>query len=252
MLDFNNPYLGKQEIADMLCLETSPEYKQEKAKMYAEGFGFSSPSYWKMSASEFSELLDTSAAIDIETLFQYKDTLGDIHPDCDILLMEHDRVEAGEYDRFYQKFMPIGYQNVCAIAVMGILEGEVPKNIEEMESGEYDDRNRVFFPQEFADKYSAEELSKYELTMSMLNNSTLFYPLGIYDIALPVLNLQQYEEKRIYKRTYIFSKYFEKCMKGEMEKVKKILNKGSKKKKKSSTKGFNKKALSPKKRGKKK
>ena len=252
MLDLNNPYLGKQEIADMLRLETSPEYKQEKAKMYAEGFGFSSPTYWKMSASEFSELLDTSATIDIDTLFQYRDTLVDIHPDCDILLMEHDRVEAGEYDKFYGKFMPIGYQNVCAIAVMGILEGEVPKNIEEMESGEYDDSNRVFFPQEFADKYSAEELSKYELTMSMLNNSTLFYPLGIYDIALPVLNLQQYEEKRIYKRTYIFSKYFEKCMKGEMEKVKKILNKGSKKKKKSSTKGFNKKTLSPKKRGKKK
>ena len=123
--------------------------------------------------------------------------------------------------------MPIGYQNVCAIAVMGILEGEVPKNIEEMESGEYDESNRVFFPQEFADKYSAEELSKYELTMSMLNNSTLFYPLGIYDIALPVLNLQQYEEKRTYKRTYIFSKYFEKCMKGEMEKFKKIVNKGA-------------------------
>ena len=58
--------------------------------------------------------------------------------------------------------------------------------------------------------------------MGMLNNSTLFYPLGIYDIALPVLNLQQYEEKRIYKRTYIFSKYFEKCMKEEMEKVKRF------------------------------
>ena len=62
--------------------------------------------------------------------------------------------------------------------------------------------------------------SKYELTMGMLNNSTLFYPLGIYDIALPVLNLQQYEEKRIYKRTYIFSKYFEKCMKRKWRRLK--------------------------------
>ena len=208
--------------------------------MYAEGFGFSSPTYWKMSASEFSELLDTSAAIDIDTLFQYRDTLVDIHPDCDILLMEHDRVEAGEYDKFYGKFMPIGYQNVCAIAVMGLLEGEVPKNIEELESGEHKD-TRVFFPQEFADKYSAEELSKYELTMSMLNNSTLFYPLGIYDIALPVLNLQQYEEKRTYKRTYIFSKYFEKCMKGEMEKFKKIVNKGVKRRRNPAPKDLTKK-----------
>ena len=62
--------------------------------MYAEGFGFDSAYYWKMSAKEFSELLDASATIDIETYFQYRDTLEDIHPDCDILLMEHDRVEA--------------------------------------------------------------------------------------------------------------------------------------------------------------
>ena len=89
-----------------------------------------------MSAKEFSELLDASATIDVETYFQYRDTLEDIHPDCDILLMGHDRVEAGEYDKFYRRFMPIGYQNVCAIAVMGILEGEVPKILEEMESGE--------------------------------------------------------------------------------------------------------------------
>ena len=41
-------------------------------------------------------------------------------------------------------------------------------------------------------------------------------------------------------------------MKEEMEKVKKILNKGSKKKKKSSTKGFNQNTISPRKRGKKK
>ena len=252
MLDFNNPYLGKQEMADMLCLETSPEYKQEKAKMYAEGFGFSSPSYWKMNTKEFSELLRNSFELELETAFQYNDTLEDIHPDCDILLMEHDRVEAGEYDKFYGKFMPIGHQNVCAIAVMGVFEGEVPKDIKEVEEAEYENKNKVYFPREFVEKYNAKELEQYTTTLKMLDSGTLLNPLGIYDIALPILNLQQYEEKRTYKRTYIFSKYFEECMKDEMKRLKRIMGKGNKKKKKPITKGFKQTTLSLHKKGKKK
>ena len=48
--------------------------------------------------------------------------------------MEHDRNEAGEWDYVLNRFTPIGYQNVLAVAVGGFLRGEVPKNNDEMRS----------------------------------------------------------------------------------------------------------------------
>ena len=73
--------------------------------------------------------------------------------------------------------MPIGYQNVCAIAVMGFLKEEKFQKILKRWKAKSMRIPCIFPIEEFADKYSAEELSKYELTMSMLNNSTLFIRL---------------------------------------------------------------------------
>ena len=244
MLDLNNPYLGKQEIADMLRLETSPEFKEERRKMYKAGYQYSSPSYWKMSAEEFKELLYASHKYDLNTFFQYTCELKELHPDSDILLMEHDRVEAGEYDNFYCEFMPIGYQNVLAVSVSGKLLGELPKHPEEAGSDDFQNGNGINVP---AGKEEIEEYNKYSLSAYMLRERKVFAPIGIYDIALPALNDK--EDKRVNKRTYIFSKMFDMCMKWEAPRIEEMLGGG---KKKTKTKGFKQAKVSLRKKGKKK
>jgi hypothetical protein len=221
MLDFNNPYLSAQEKRDMLHLEVSAEYREEKKRMAKAGMRYSSPSYWLLSVAEFFELAKASKSLD--TLFSGEMKENLYHPSFQVLLMEHDRVEAGEWDNFHQRFNPIGYQNVCVVGINGFLKGEVPKSPEELDS---EDFNGGIYRPEW-EQYK-EELKDYEETSFWSEKEVPFFPLGIWDIPNKALN--EYENKRIWKRTYFFSQYWEKLFECEMKLLQKKVMKSVKKK----------------------
>ena len=247
MLDLNNPFLGKQEIADMLLLEVDKEAKEERRKMAEEGLSYSSRSYWKLKVGEFIEL--TRASTILDTPFCGKMMEKWYHPDCDILLMEHDRNEAGEWDYALNRFTPIGYQNVLAVAVGGFLRGEVPKNNDEMRSKDFNKDNGVYA---FDIEKHGEIVAPYSRTKEMSKNREPFRAIGIWDI--PIEELNAYEDKRVYKRTYYFSKAFEAMMFVSVDMWKKWVNKENKKNGfgKQNTNGFKSQSTKNKKRGKKK
>lgn len=196
MLDFNNPFLSAQEKRDLLHLEVSAEYREEKKRMAQAGMLYSSSSYWELSIGEFSQLAKASQSLD--TLFAGELAGNLFHPNQRVLLMEHDRVEAGEWDNFHQRFNPTGYQNVCVIGVNGILEGEVPISHEEI--------NGAGIWRHSGKEYE-EQIREYTETAYWSKQSDSFFPIAIWDIPLNELN--QYEDKRVWKNTYIFSRYFE-------------------------------------------
>ena len=247
MLDFSNPYLGKQEIADMLLLEVSKEAKEEREEMAKQGLIYSSRSYWKLKVRDFVELTRSSTILD--TPFCGKMMENWYHPDLDILLMEHDRNEAGEWDYALNRFTPIGYQNVLAVAVGGLLRGEVPKNNEEIASEGWSENNGVY---SFSMETYGELLAPYSRSKVMSENREPFRAIGIWDI--PIKELNAYEGERVYKRTYYFSKAFEAMMFVSADMWKKWIDKNNKKSGigKQNTNGFKSQSTKNKKRGKKK
>tara|TARA_R100000030_G_C3216384_1_gene114745 strand:+ start:106 stop:849 length:744 start_codon:yes stop_codon:yes gene_type:complete len=247
MLDFSNPYLGKQEIADMLLLEVSKEAKEEREEMAKQGLIYSSRSYWKLKVRDFVELTRSSTILD--TPFCGKMMENWYHPDLDILLMEHDRNEAGEWDYALNRFTPIGYQNVLAVAVGGLLRGEVPKNNEEIASEGWSENNGVY---SFSMETYGELLAPYSRSKVMSENREPFRAIGIWDI--PIKELNAYEGERVYKRTYYFSQEFERSMEQSVgiwnNWIKRGVKKGSALK--TGKKGFQAQSTKNKKRGKKK
>ncbi len=171
MLDLNNPYLSAQEKNDMLALEVSAEYREEKRRMAEAGTPFSSPSYWVLTIREFMELAEASTSLDTLFAGRLKENLH--YPEYQVLLMEHDRVEAGEWDNFHQRFNPVGYQNICVVGINGFMEGEVPKSNEEVERG-FD--SGIWHP---CWEEVEEQIKDYKETAYWSKKQKSFFPIGI-------------------------------------------------------------------------
>lgn len=208
MLDLNNPYLSAQEKNDILALEVSAEYREEKRLMADAGMPFSSPSYWVLTFREFYELASTSSKLN--TLFSGRFEDPDCwFPESEVVLMEHDRVEAGEWDNFHKRFNPLGYQKVAVIGLNGLLAGEIPKFFEEK-----DGKLKVAC---FKWEVMKEVLEKYEASAHLCKNEIPLSGIDLWDI--PISELNEYENKRVYKRTYIFSSMFSNLLEKEMSAI---------------------------------
>ena len=241
------PIWGSKRLRICSALEVDKEAKEERRKMAEEGLSYSSRSYWKLKVKDFIELTRTSTILD--TPFCGKMMEKWYHPDLDILLMEHDRNEAGEWDYALNRFTPIGYQNVLAIAVGGLLRGEVPKNNEEIRSEGWSKNNGVY---SFSMETHGEQLAPYSRSKVMSENKEPFRAIGIWDI--PIEELNAYEDKRVYKRTYYFSQEFEAMMGASVDLWSKWVKKEYKKYgfKTQNKNGFKSQSTKSKKRGKKK
>lgn len=226
MIDFNNPFLTQQEKKDILALEVNSDFQKERTQLAKEGMLFSSPSYWVVSFNDFVELTNSSKQLDTffsgEFLNQKK-----YFPYFDVLLMEHDRVEAGEWDNFQNCFAPIGFQNVAVIGLNGCLVGEIPKSHHEgnlmVECVEGDMADNI--------------IQDYEANALMYETGIPAIGIDIWDI--PIKELDKYERSRVHKRTYSFSNLFETLFAKGMKQIKEQVLERNKKKVISKAKGFN-------------
>lgn len=205
MIDPNNPYLTAQEKSDAIALDVIAEYREEKHRMAQEGMPYSSASYWLLTFQEFNQLASASDRLD--TLFSGSFVNPEQWlPECDVLLMEHDRVEAGEWDNFHHRFNPIGYQHVAVIGLNGALVGELPKSNEEHDG--------AFQIIPFKWEEMREVLKKHSKSAFLCENGINAAGIDLWDI--PLKELSEYEDKRIYKRTYIFSSLYEELFRKDL------------------------------------
>ena len=226
MIDFNNPFLTQQEKKDILALEVNSDFQKERKQMAKEGMLFSSPSYWVVSFSEFLELTNSSKQLDTFFSGEHQNQKK-YFPYFDVLLMEHDRVEAGEWDNFQNCFAPIGFQNVAVIGLNGRLVGEIPKS--------HHEGNLMV---ECVKGEMADNIIKdYEANALMYETGIPFIGIDIWDI--PIKELDKYEKSRIHKRTYSFSEVFETLFKKRMKEIKEHFLKQNRKKAVIKVKCFN-------------
>ena len=171
---------------DVLHLKSDPEEKKRRYEFEKMGYGFGSSQYWNLSLSQLRKL--NACAINTDQTFTfhtadhvYKDPTGKLYdPRTNFLLMGHDRVETGEWDNLLRRTAPVGFQNCVVIAVNADVV-DVPT----------DPRDGL------------------KVKGKRFNGDWNCVLLGILDCPLDELNKDEYEEQRVYKRTYCFSKLFE-------------------------------------------
>ena len=195
MQDFTNPYLTQQAKKDMLALEIDKEYLKEKSEQNKKGNPFSSSSYWIVSVRDLIEFNKASIA-DKNTFTFNEEKFDSMCPDFDVILLEHDNVKKGEYDNFNQKWSTTSYVNCCAVGCNGYICGELPNGIDEEQH----------LP---LNVYSVDK-DKYPYNAERIRNEHLIWGIGLIDI--PTELLDKFEDKRVYKRIYSFSKLFEQMM----------------------------------------
>ena len=192
MYDLSNPYLTQQSKKDMIAIDVSDDYKNEKIEQQQRGNPFGSSSYWLVSAADLRTMNEASCKTDSFFNF-YDEMLEELNPTFDILLLEHDSVKKGEYDTFMNRWSTYSYTNVCAVAVNGYFK-YIP----------FDDREQIELELDFG----GSEL--YKGNREHLHQERGIWGLGVIDIPQDVLD--NYEENRVYRRTYAFSKMFEQGM----------------------------------------
>ena len=198
MNNLNNPYLSAQTKQDALALEVDKDYKREKKEQAKRGNIFSSPSYWIISMKDLINLNKASCKTDSIFNF-YDERLQDFNPDFEVLLLEHDTIKKGEYDNFMQRWSTYSYTNVLAIGVNGYIQS-VP----------FDDKDNIGI------LIDDEGINDYKGNKNIANE--LGFGLGVID--LPKDLLDEYEDKRVYRRTYAFSKMFEEGMQNVFSELK--------------------------------
>lgn len=200
MIDFNNPNLTTQMKQDLLSLE-NPEVLMKRIKdskiAVEKGLGnYSSRSYWIIKPSQLFDLNRWTMQTDLKFMFNDFQILG-THPDCDVILLEHDRVEKGEYDNFLLRKSPYGYTQVNVVIVNGTIDGDIP-------SGVVDDEILQHTPLDI----SEEELKSYDCTYR--NRDHILYGAGVFDCSND--QLDDLEDQRTNKRTWLFSGLYEESM----------------------------------------
>ena len=126
--------------------------------------------------------------------------MHELNPDFDVLLLAYDIREKGEYDYFMSRWSNYSYTNVLAVAVNGYIESVPFDETEDLEMLIDEDGINAYK----GNKNNAEENA---------------FGIGLIDI--PNEFLDEYEYKRVYKRTYGFSKMFEEALANVIGQLKK-------------------------------
>ena len=194
MKNLNDPLMPNQERSHLLQLATDPELLKRHKEEAGQGNAMSFPSYWSVELSDFVDFC--IAADETDSCFRLKteDIKSLYHPQSSVLLFESDRRELGEWDDFYNRFAPYGYQGVFAVLVNGSFV-------------DLDDGNRLIHYAPFPD----ESLHHYQGAKDLREEGRGFMCIGVLEV--PLETLRPHEGKRVWQRTWMMSAHYESYLK---------------------------------------
>ena len=209
MFDLNDPRLTNQGRRDFLSMQI-PELAVERIKNQSiaetQGLRRSSPSYWVLKPEDL--LLMSKWTDNTDLMMKHNPECYELLvPDWDIIVLEHDSVQEGEWDNFMGRKSPLSYTCTCVISVQGKLVGELPIHLDD-EDCEWS-----------IDQSTNYRIGDYSLSSKHLkqNDPLPLKSLGLLDC--PNHLLDSFEDKRVHKRTWIFSHQFEEVMEKFSKKV---------------------------------
>lgn len=183
MIDFNNPYLTKQEKQSILSYvaqgcKFAPTTKDNIGKGRVS-YG----SHWILSMRDLCDLNQKGIEKLVCNFSLLPKALEKHHPDFSIILFESDRVEKGEWDNCFSKWESVGFQHTFVIGCIG-------KVTSFSAEGFSFDEDYVLPDTDF--------LIDYPGSVDQINNGNCYFPIGLADI--PLIDLHEYEEFRHYQR----------------------------------------------------
>ena len=191
MINLNDPKLTKQEKSFMLALQTDKELKAQVDKEKARGNNYCFNSYWVVQTKDI--IAFNKGAHQIDTCFDFeKEGIEQIFPEFHNILFEGERVEIGEWDKTYKRWSSHSYQRVGVVFINGSFggfkDGHILMGSYEPEK-EHKDHLEFLYPESFGKNISR----------------TTF---GLIDIPLHLL--EDFEEKRVYERSFWLSNAYDK------------------------------------------
>ena len=206
MFDFNDPKMTTQMKKDLLSLSI-PEVKEQRlrdSKIAKErGLNISSPSYWVVKPDQLLEM-NRWTYENTDCKFILNDyAIEGLHPNTDIVLFEHDRVEKGEFDSFRNRVSPYGYTQTNVMIFNGTFSGEIPSGVEDFDATDGETVLTQHIP------INPEEDYK-DYPSSLRHKDEKFFSGGLVDCPNHLLN--ELENQRTNKRTWIFSRFYEQTM----------------------------------------
>ena len=266
MFNLNNPKLTKQEKEFMLSLQLDKELSKKLEEEKEKGNNICFPSYWVVQTKDLIKFNKGAHQIDNSFDF-YAEELEKHHPDFDVILLEGERVEIGEWDKTYKRWSSHSYQRVCVVWINGKFHGfndegisisRMPSSVDEII--EHSIEKSLKDAEQYALETNKEELSKEQLdeirkclwdeiekekdlieeTKKQREDLEFQYPhsfgenafqgLGIIDIPLHLLN--EYEENRVNDWQFIFSNEYEKAIERQLKAREDYYKKGKENRKK--------------------
>jgi hypothetical protein len=180
-----NPKLTNQERQELLLKSLDKEYRQKlKEHQQKDPDAFCFRSYWKVNRDDICHF--NKGARNLETWFDFdSDQLTSIDPTMDLVLLEGDRVEVGEWDQTYNRWSANPYQRVLVMNTNAKFYGFRPEE-QDFVLAIYmcTDGQELMYPASWNEDCTPKEP---------------FY-LGLLDIPLEML--EAYEKQRTYQNLW--------------------------------------------------
>ena len=205
MQNLNDPKLTNQQRQHILRLSIDKDYrkKYEQAKEHTD---YIFQSYWVVQSPDLIKFNDGAYKFEDCWYDFYKERLEEIAPNVDIILLEGDRVEEGEWDTTYERWCPASYQRVLVVNTNGKFHGfeegafgdedaSVPQAVFSLLQG----RHRNIY-------WSQDCIHNYPATFQEDGMPKMPYIAGHLDIPLALLS--QYEEQRVREPVWYWSNQY--------------------------------------------
>jgi hypothetical protein len=193
MFNLNDPYLTKQQKNGLLTAIANGKNlgKRDPAALDSSKSLKVFHSFWVLNMHDL-RLLNAMNYAKLHSPFSFWDQkLAEYSPDYDVLILESDRVEKGEWDYVGNRWEAVGFQHALVICIHGRVEigseGEI-----------------FIIP---AETLTQSERTLYPATAELEDQKAYVSNLGLIDIPLP--DLDKFEDNRILKP--LCDEFYENC-----------------------------------------
>lgn len=196
MINFNDPYLTKQQKSELLTAIANGKNlkKRDPSALDSSKTLKVFHSFWVLKMHKL-RVLNAMNYAKLHSPFSFWDQkLAEYSPDYDVLILESDRVEKGEWDYVGNRWEAVGFQHALVICIHGKVEigseGEI-----------------FIIP---AETLTQSERTLYPATAELEDQQAYISNLGLIDIPLP--DLDKFEDNRVFKP--LCDEFYENCYRG--------------------------------------